>query len=382
MTTESAFYQILDVELRLKTDSRAFIELFDRDYAKFRTTQSAGGRALDVSVRVRSSERNPFLTLGKRAVLLEGHPSPAHCALQVLNEALMDKIGDFLLIHAGVVAREGRALILAGAPGAGKTTLVSRLLEEGFHFLSDEVCPIHTETGLVHPFPRSLWVADDPRSPATGEEGLRNGKRPFSPDELPAPIANGPCRPGWLIHLDPTAHTTGDERSHGTRVLRVQLKDPGEGQAGKGSTESLFLADLRALGAITAQKTGAAPSQWRISYPAGELGLTRKVRDLIASYGDAIWIAYKEGARQSNFHREPVLSRISGHRAAFQLMQDLKTGPGVREGLPCEASFRSSPGRLFATLCEMLAGVSCHRLRTGRLERMVELIFSAMQEGE
>jgi hypothetical protein len=47
-----------------------------------------------------------------------------------------------LVLHASAVAREGAAVIVAGASGAGKSTLVARLLDAGWRLLSDDVVAI------------------------------------------------------------------------------------------------------------------------------------------------------------------------------------------------------------------------------------------------
>lgn len=43
-----------------------------------------------------------------------------------------------LLLHASAVAREGRAVALAGLPGAGKSTAALHLVEHGFSFVSND----------------------------------------------------------------------------------------------------------------------------------------------------------------------------------------------------------------------------------------------------
>lgn len=43
-----------------------------------------------------------------------------------------------LLLHASAVAREGRAVALAGVPGAGKSTTALHLVEHGFRFVSND----------------------------------------------------------------------------------------------------------------------------------------------------------------------------------------------------------------------------------------------------
>jgi hypothetical protein len=59
---------------------------------------------------------------------------------------------DLLWLHAGVVAKSGRALLLAGTSGQGKSTLTTSLSDKGWRFLSDDVAPIKMSDDVVLPF--------------------------------------------------------------------------------------------------------------------------------------------------------------------------------------------------------------------------------------
>lgn len=72
--------------------------------------------------------------------------------------ALMSHARHHFLIHAGAVARQGSAAIFPGTHGAGKTTLVAYLVENGFEFFSDEVAALSYQTTSLEPFPRPLNI--------------------------------------------------------------------------------------------------------------------------------------------------------------------------------------------------------------------------------
>ncbi len=71
----------------------------------------------------------------------------------------------FVFVHAGVVGIRGQALVLPGTSGAGKTTLVRALLEDGATYYSDEYALLDAR-GRVHPYARALSV----RALETGEK--------------------------------------------------------------------------------------------------------------------------------------------------------------------------------------------------------------------
>ena len=59
-----------------------------------------------------------------------------------------------LLLHAGAAEKDGRALVMTGMSGSGKSTMAALLGESGWRFLSDEFALLGLQDGAVHPFPR------------------------------------------------------------------------------------------------------------------------------------------------------------------------------------------------------------------------------------
>lgn len=89
-------------------------------------------------------------------------------ALSVLRKELAFWIADAartrIFLHAGAVALDGRALLLPGRSGAGKSSLVAALLEAGASYLSDEYAPLDRR-GRVHPCPLPLQLPPRPGDP-------------------------------------------------------------------------------------------------------------------------------------------------------------------------------------------------------------------------
>lgn len=67
-----------------------------------------------------------------------------------------------LMLHAGAVSVRGRAILLPGQSGAGKTTLTAALLSVGCDYLTDEAVSLDLDTLEVEPYAKPLSL--DPAS--------------------------------------------------------------------------------------------------------------------------------------------------------------------------------------------------------------------------
>lgn len=62
----------------------------------------------------------------------------------------------YLAIHAAVLEKDGKALIMPAPPGSGKSTLCALLMLRGWRLLSDEMCLIDPATGHLQPYVRPV----------------------------------------------------------------------------------------------------------------------------------------------------------------------------------------------------------------------------------
>jgi HprK-related kinase A len=109
-----------------------------------------------------------------------------------INWSVFTRPNQYLMLHAGVVERGGKALILSGRPGAGKSTLTAALVLGGWRLLSDEVAVIPPGTRNLLPLPR----------PVSLKEGSIDLVRRRSPDAVIGPLTYG-TKKGTVAHLKP-----------------------------------------------------------------------------------------------------------------------------------------------------------------------------------
>ena len=100
-----------------------------------------------------------------------------------LRQAVAAASRGFVFVHAGVVGWRGRALVLPGRSGAGKTTLVAELVRAGATYYSDEFAVLDRR-GRVHPFAKPLSIRGEGGlavSTPVAALGGQAGEGPLSP---------------------------------------------------------------------------------------------------------------------------------------------------------------------------------------------------------
>lgn len=88
------------------------------------------------------------------------HPFPLRLALPLmewgLNWCVATQAHEYLMIHAAVLERHGKALIIAARQGFGKSTLCAALAWRGWRLLTDELALIALSDNRITPLPRPI----------------------------------------------------------------------------------------------------------------------------------------------------------------------------------------------------------------------------------
>jgi len=73
-----------------------------------------------------------------------------------MQELVLRALPDYTMLHAGCATRDGRRLLAAGSGYSGKSTLMTRLLYEGFDVHCDDLVLLHRSE--VVPYPRRFFI--------------------------------------------------------------------------------------------------------------------------------------------------------------------------------------------------------------------------------
>ena len=189
--------------VRVETEILALGEEMRLLYAEFPLDEGGGLADFHVSVR------QPAGPLGIRRwwrqqamVYLDDarpfEPLPIDMAVPMLewsiNWCAATRANQYVMIHAAVLERDGRALVLPGITGAGKSTLCAGLAFRGWRLLSDEFALIRPADGQVDPWPRPISLKN------ASIEVIRR----WAPDaRLSTPVPN--TNKGTVAHVCPPA---------------------------------------------------------------------------------------------------------------------------------------------------------------------------------
>ena len=146
----------------LRSDLAALADELALLYADFPLAPDDG--FADFHIEIRAERRWLPPALRRARFLFDGHPAfvslPARQAATMvewgLNWAVAAHAHQYLVFHAAVLERDGRALLLPAPPGSGKSTLTAVLAHRGWRLLSDELALLDPATGLVHGMARPV----------------------------------------------------------------------------------------------------------------------------------------------------------------------------------------------------------------------------------
>ena len=205
LTSGSLFFRTGPFTFSLRTELPEIIDAFGLLYGDFPVLEPGYAdfhASLEKLGGVKSwiSPQGTFLSGG----VPQFYPFPLKTALPHLewglNRCVFRNAHHYLMVHAAVVERGGRALILVGTSGSGKSTLCAALVLRGWRLLSDEIALIASDgslAGLARPIglkAESIRIIEE-----------------FSPEACMGPGSRGTSK-GLIAHMAPPKES----------VLRVQ----------------------------------------------------------------------------------------------------------------------------------------------------------------
>lgn len=151
--------------VRFRSAYRGFAHALRTLYGAFPVEPESGFCDVTVLLRTRRALRGgawaQFFVDGESS--FQTVPVAMHLPLVEwgLNWTIAHRLHAWLVLHAGVVARGDRALLMPAFSGVGKSTLTAALMCHGYRLLSDEFCAIDPASGSITPVLRPVCLKND-----------------------------------------------------------------------------------------------------------------------------------------------------------------------------------------------------------------------------
>lgn len=185
--------------VRLRSDSKLLARQLQLVYRHFPVQTAAEWTDVHIDIRHARGLRRWIrpqvdLTVDARQPF---DPFPADSPLPLFewgcNWTLGQRLNDLLLLHAGVLEKDGYAIVLPATPGSGKSTLTAALSLRGWRLLSDEFGALDPQTGAL----RAVL-----KPPALKNQSIAVIRR-FEPS-VEMGVEFPKTRKGTVVHLAPS----------------------------------------------------------------------------------------------------------------------------------------------------------------------------------
>ncbi len=371
-------FRFFDRLVVVTSDSAEVLEALDAVYDRQRVLLSDAGVA-DIAVRVLAAGTAPRASLepvraagaspelptdaapcgprievGGRTVRVPSPDQLVHYAHLVLANVAAAQVRDAVVLHAAAVARRGRALLLVGPSGQGKTTLTTELVRRGWGFMADDFAAL-TAGGIVRPLPRRVnLTAETVRllGLTLPTETLRlatfAGVRKWMVDmeDLSPGCLTGPTPLGWVALLGTPPTSVGETPPDQPVRWRLQLDHLPAGfgaalAALPGVTEVEMVTDEEAIIAEVVAQAGSR--------------IVRALDDACARFDVTVLGAHRLAGGTRPEHTvtrwragDPLLTPLTAEQALPELLANALSVSGAR--------FLGRPGEL-----ELLRAISLLR---------------------
>lgn len=376
MSNNQLRLSVFDQDISIKSDSSIFLELLQKTYSHFITTEKNGeGRSpfkVEYYLEEHSNSKHGRLIINGIEKILE-EPGLLHDEYihGIILSALYSRIRSHYLHHAAALTYNNKGVILVGDSGYGKTTLALALVQRGFKFLSDEIAALGREDGYVYPFPRGLHIRQDTLDLLDFLIPVEKASHWYSKylididDVYPGMIG----KPVAVSHIFVLKNLTEPEKINANSH---------EFKAVISHTHPVFLEKVRCIPEITHVEVVN-----ELGYPCliiqtnHRMNAISNLEDVCFEEGILILDLVKREENLPNFSPELTYQRILTSQAALELLRRFLGG--YKTALLTSSEHQDS-SRLLFELTSLLDNANCYQITVGPLTEMMNVITNLVNE--
>jgi hypothetical protein len=367
----SADFMICRNRIRIQGNTSFPIERFSFIYDHFRLPDQRGEASLTISCGLGDDARghNAILIVGEKAVRVRDK-AVIDMFFPLLAYLIFANIRSHYMIHAGCVSRNGRAIIISGDSGMGKTTLTSHLISRGMGFLSDELAPIHRATGTVDPFPLRLGIR-----PGPAQELVRDlpGTRMLFDANDPKKLVDARTLGAPPVEQPVPLHTVVFLSQRATAEVTTPRKFKGAVEVTFAAMTEEFKRDLleRTGATLLSETTSAYQLVSLVMNVADPSGVLPILNETVARHGIPLTGIDAENFDPRDFTAEPQLIKLPAVAGVIELIKKM---PSHNKAELIRAEFGGKMPLLIREVSALADRVAFYKMKPGRLGRMIELI--------
>jgi hypothetical protein len=272
-----------------------------------------------------------------------------------------------MLIHSGVVAKNGKGIIIAGPSAFGKTTLMIELVARGYKFYSDEFCAVRLSDFAISAFPRSLGIRKNSpflkhidvnkclllKNIGRGEKFLIDCKELF-----PSSIGSH-CDASYFIQL---RGVINEEPATKKTIIDLALYCKNQQ-----IIDSLCKNDGIQL-IETHSENNYVIYRFLIPLHAGLMNAFRSVCD---QYRDDIFYQEQLVNENPDFTASPCIQTLSKSQASLEMLKNIRNRSSKSKLLE---RFNNKNSQLLLIIGDFLKDIDCYEMKIGSLHAMAEMI--------
>jgi hypothetical protein len=357
----------LNTGLSLFSDTAEVIDVFSAMYRHFIVlTPPAHGIHCYVLLQPPAGDQPLAIIDGTAHALFAGELFISHAHMLIFQH-ILERIDSHMLIHAGVVAKDGRGIVIAGHSAYGKTTLILELVRRGYQFFSDEFCPVSLHDFSIMSFPRCLGLRES--SPFLNDanrdsflllKNIGRGKKHIVDCNALFPDCIGSrCTALCLVFL---RGALGAQPAEHRNFYDIALYNNNQK-----IVDEIIQCDTGIMHVDTyAEKNYTV---FRFSVPAGG-HFTKKLNDLYARYKTEIFYRERIADAIPDFSSPPHIVPVAKSQASLEVLKNIRN-LSEQSLLSKKLPSRSA---LLLKIADFLSAVDCYDMQVGQLRKSADVL--------